>query len=113
MMPGKKPHHIRPVKGKHKKIHVKAECEKCGRFDVVSVYEDQVEASGFKISFFECQQCKRMFCSVCVGELKGVACPFCGKLKPKRINPFDIYVCGVCFDEWWHEGGLCRECKYV
>jgi len=29
------------------------------------------------------------------------------------VKPFDIYVCGVCFQEWWREGGFCRECKYV
>jgi hypothetical protein len=112
-MAAKKPHHIRPLGGKDKKIHVKAECERCGRFDVMSVYEDQVEKIDFKGAFYECPQCKRSFCSLCMSDQERVECPFCKRLKAKRIKPFDIYVCGICFKEWWKEGGFCRECKYV
>jgi hypothetical protein len=110
---GKKTHHIRPLNHKTKKIHVKAECEKCGRFDVVSVYEDQVEHQDFKLSFYECSQCKHTFCNICSSDPAKIECPFCKRLKPKKIKPFDIYVCGVCFNEWWKEGGFCNECKYV
>jgi hypothetical protein len=112
-MMSKKLHHIRPLKGKQKKIHVKAECDSCGRSDVVSIYEDQVEHQDFKVSFYECPQCKHTFCSICVGDVGKIECPFCKRLKPKKIKPFDIYVCGVCFDEFWNKGGLCNECKYV
>jgi hypothetical protein len=108
-----KPHLIRPLKAKHKKIHVKAECEGCGRTDVVSVYEDQVEHTDFKLSFYECQQCRRHFCNICVGDAEKLECPFCKRLKPKKISPFDIWVCGICFNEWWREGGFCDECKYM
>jgi|WetSurMetagenome_2_1015567.scaffolds.fasta_scaffold63146_2 hypothetical protein len=108
-------HKIRPVKAKDKKVHVRAECEKCGRYDVVSVYEDQVEHQDFKLSFYECSQCKRTFCNICVAssDPDRLQCPFCKRLKPKKMKPFDIYVCGVCFNEWWREGGFCKECKYV
>ncbi|MFH0861723.1 MAG: hypothetical protein V1875_01720 [Candidatus Altiarchaeota archaeon] len=110
---GKKAHRIRPLKHKEKKVHLKAECEKCGRFDVVSVYEDQVELPEFKLGFYECPQCRRTFCSLCASEPAAAECPFCKRLKPKKIKPFDIYLCGVCFREWWREGGLCRVCKFV
>jgi len=112
-MASAKAHHIRPVRGEHKKIHVKAECENCGRFDVVSVYEDQIESQDFKVSFYECQGCRKTFCNICVSDAEHVECPFCKRLKPKKMKPFDIYVCGICFQEWWREGGFCRECKYA
>jgi hypothetical protein len=109
-------HGIRPAKDKKKKIHVRAECEKCGRFECISVYEDQVEHADFKVSFYECQECQKSFCDICVADQQAegkVECPFCHKLKPDKVKPFDIYVCGVCFREWWREGGFCHECKYV
>ena len=74
-MLGKKPHLIRSLKGKHKKIHVKAECDKCGRSDVVSIYEDQVEHVDFKVSFYECQECRRTFCSICVDGTRNWSAP--------------------------------------
>jgi len=116
MMADDKPlrkHGIRPLKGKQKKIHVRAECEKCGRFECVSMYEDHVERSDFKVSFYECRQCRKTFCSICVGGAEKVECPFCHKLKPEKVKPFDIYVCGVCFGQWWREGGFCRQCRYI
>ena len=112
---GKKEHHIRSIKHpKHQKIHVRTECDKCGRFECVSVYEDQVEGADFKVSFYECPQCKNTFCEICsAGDEKKAVCPFCHKVRPTKIKPFDIYVCGFCFNEWWREGGLCHTCKYV
>ena len=115
-MAGRKPkvkHGVRPVEGGGKKIHVRAECEKCGRFECISVYEDHVEGADFKVSFYECPVCRKTFCNICVGDTDKVECPFCHKLKPKKVKPFDIYVCGVCFEEWWREGGFCDDCKYI
>ena len=107
-------HGIRPVKGKHKKVHLRAECEKCGRFECVSVYEDHVEHADFKVSFFECPECRKTFCDICVSgeDDSKIECPFCHRLKAEKVKPFDIYVCGVCFEHWWREGGFCHECRY-
>ena len=111
---GKRAHHIRPLRSdRHRKIHVRAECEKCGRFECISLYEDHVEHADFKVSFLECPQCRKTFCNICIGDVERVECPFCHKLKAKKVKPFDIYVCGVCFNEWWREGGFCKECRYL
>ncbi len=98
---------------KRERVHVRVDCDKCGRYDCISVYEDQVEHTDFKVSFFECTQCKKTFCHICVEDDERVECPFCKKLKPKKIKPFDIYVCGVCFKHWWREGGFCKKCNYL
>lgn len=106
-------HTIRPVMGSDKKIHVRVDCENCGRYECLTIYEDHVEDVEFKLSFFECPNCKKSFCHICIKEDDALECPFCKRLKPKKIKPFDIYVCGVCFREWWKEGGLCNKCFYI
>ncbi|MBU0761683.1 MAG: hypothetical protein KKD39_01545 [Candidatus Altiarchaeota archaeon] len=107
-------HKLRPVRSrKHRKVHLRMDCDKCGRFECVTVYEDQVEAIKFKLNFFQCKQCRRSFCHICIADDDDISCPFCGKRKPKTVKPFDVYVCGVCFREWWNEGGLCIECDHI
>ncbi len=107
----KKPHHIRPLKHPVGKIHVRADCDNCSKWETVTMYEDEVENRDFKTSFYECEKCRNMFCSVCYPDQKEIKCPFCAKTKSVKIRPFDIYMCNVCLDEWFHDR-LCAKCKY-
>ncbi len=93
-------HGIRSIKGPHKKIHVRADCEKCHHKETISVYENDIEYQEFKLRFFGCVECQKIFCLKCAGDDDGPECPFCKKLKPKDIKPFDIYVMAVFFEKW-------------
>jgi len=104
-----KGHGLRDVKGPHKKIHVKAKCEKCHHEETVSIYEDQIESEDFKIKYFGCPECQKIFCVKCANGEAEPECPFCKKLKPKDIRPFDIYVMAVFFKRWLNEEGPVEE----
>ena len=108
-MAGRK-HHIRPL-NKHKRIHVRAECDHCHKWECVSTYEDDVENRKFNIGFFECENCRRMFCMRCQPDQGNFKCPACGHASAKKVRPVDIYVCGICMREWFNDK-LCSKCDY-
>jgi hypothetical protein len=104
-------HHIRRLDS-HPKIHLRVDCQNCGRREVLTVYEEHVEGADFKRQYYECSGCNKTFCIDCTGH-ELLECPFCKRLKPNKIMPLDVYLCGVCFRQWWKEGGLCNKCKYL
>ncbi|MBD3260862.1 MAG: hypothetical protein GF334_04165 [Candidatus Altiarchaeales archaeon] len=107
-MVGKK-HSIKPV-GVGEKLHVRVDCESCFRGESVFDYEKNIGSRKFNTSFQECPVCGKLLCEVCVPEEK--TCIACGG-KTAKIHPEDIYVCSVCIENWWDEGGLCgKHCKY-
>ena len=105
-----KKHHIRPL-SKHKKIHVKAQCDHCHKWECISTYEDDVEKRDFTLGFCECKNCKKTFCLICQPDEKNFKCPSCGSTSARKIKPIDIYVCGVCLKEWFNDR-LCGKCEY-
>jgi len=108
-MAGRK-HHIRPL-SKHKKIHVKAECDHCHKWECLTAYEDDIGKRDFMLGFFECQDCRKTYCIRCQPDQKKFKCPSCGSTNAKKVKPIDIYVCGVCLREWFNDK-LCSECDY-
>jgi len=102
-------HHIRPL-GKHKVVHLRADCDHCHRWECVSTYEDDIEKRDFTLGFFECRECKKLFCMICQPDRKRFKCPSCGSADARKARPIDVYVCGICLREWFNDK-LCGECN--
>ncbi|MFH1404112.1 MAG: hypothetical protein ABIH11_07580 [Candidatus Altiarchaeota archaeon] len=107
----KKPHGLRPVDHDVDKIHVRADCDNCYKWETVSMYQDEIEHREFNTHFFECEQCGHVICSVCYPDKKDLTCPVCTGGRVVKVRPFDIYLCSVCLQEW-HNDRLCSVCRY-
>ena len=105
---------IRPVDGPHKKIHVQARCEKCHHSETLSCYENDIPQVRFKMRYWGCRNCQKVFCTLCAGDHPlHPECPFCKKLKHNEIHPIDIYVMAAFFKKWLAEGGPLKEWESI
>jgi hypothetical protein len=77
---------------------IRADCDKCFKWECVTSYADDVKDRDFTADYYECLSCDKIICEVCAKESpkKDPRCPFCGKGKLHRLTPQKILECHTC-----------------
>lgn len=95
-----------------KTFFIRADCDKCFKWECVASYGGDVKDRDFTVDYFECLSCDKIVCDVCLGEQPEAKkiCPFCGNRELKRLTPKRILECHTCITE---SKLLCPVCDYL
>ena len=95
-----------------KTFFIRADCDKCFKWECVASYAEDVSGRDFTVDYFECMSCEKIICEVCVDNKPDGdhPCPLCGKKKLHRITPEKILECHTCITE---SELSCPVCDYL
>ena len=81
-----------------KTFFIRADCDKCFRWECVASYKDDIKDRNFTVDYYECLNCDKIICEMCATEMKDkkFTCPFCGRKKLHRLTPQKIIDCHTC-----------------
>ncbi|MFH1721453.1 MAG: hypothetical protein ABH950_02480 [Candidatus Altiarchaeota archaeon] len=96
------------------KLHIRVECDECGRWHCLSLFKSDLGKRDFLFPFFECKECRHILCSDCIEEQSNperLLCVFCANEGMRKINPQEVYLCNQCLRE--KNKKLCKgQCRY-
>jgi len=97
-----------------KTFFIRADCDKCFKWECLASYGQDVEERDFTVDYYECLSCDKIICDVCAKEHatpgREMVCPFCGKKKLHRLTPAKILECHTCITE---SELSCPVCDYL
>ncbi|VVB52479.1 Uncharacterised protein [uncultured archaeon] len=68
---------------------VRADCERCAKWETVTAYPEDLNKRNFSRAFFDCKNCGSIHCEDCVSDATG--CPTCGSVKLVLLSPKAAY----------------------
>lgn len=95
-----------------KTFFIRADCDKCFKWECIASYKEGLDNRDFTADYYECTNCNKIICEVCIeGEKdENPPCPFCGRRKLHRLTPKKILDCHTCIIE---SELTCPVCDYL